>query len=262
MNQIKHHKSLSIFILLLLLYSMQSAGQEIPEIEVQQLPGYDITRNQLFDGGSLWGYMNGGADIYLEYGFEVLRVMEFTKEDENLKMELFKMDDPISAFGIYSIKTFKCVKSKLLTSFDCLNPYQFQIQYGDYYIQIINESGSKAAQEMMKELAGKILDEPERKETTLPISYLTDSLNLPVAEIKMILGPLGIQNKAIALSGYFEDLDDYQIWYAGTEKEGEKRKYYEILFEDRAMKEKFLEQDIAEKFQIILAADKRIVMWR
>ncbi len=52
-------------------------GQQIPEITAEELPGFMLNRNECFDGGSLWGYMNGGADIYLEYGFEKLRVEEF-----------------------------------------------------------------------------------------------------------------------------------------------------------------------------------------
>ncbi len=69
--------------------------------------------------------------------------------DEIIKLELFKMDSPVSTFGIYSIRTFKCEQSNLITTFDCLNRFQFQLLAGNYYIQFINESGSEKVKQTM-----------------------------------------------------------------------------------------------------------------
>ncbi|MCF8227871.1 MAG: hypothetical protein K9G58_11625 [Bacteroidales bacterium] len=248
-----------LFFISFLLYSFQTTGQEIPEIDEKDVPDFSITRNQTFDGSSLWGYMNGGADIYLEYGFEILRVQEFIKDDETIKMELYKMGDPLSAFGIYSIKTFKCRQDSLLTAIDCLNRYQYQILYGDYYIQIISESGSEKAKEMMLEIGGKMLAEIEPEDLTLPVSYLTDSLNISPANIKMLKGPLGLLNKASGLSKYFDKISDYQIWYAKTEKGDEKLKYYEILFKDPDTKNRLIKGISRENHRIIMADENRIV---
>ncbi|MDZ7743739.1 MAG: DUF6599 family protein [Bacteroidota bacterium] len=246
----------------LFLFNYFSIGQDIPEIEGKDLPDFSNTRNEIFDGSSLWGYMNGGADIYLEYGFEVLRVQGFTGGDENVKMEIYKMQNPAAAFGIYSIKTFRCKESGLLTAIDCLNPYQFQILYGDHYISIINESGSEKAKQMMLEIAQKIIPELESKETSLPCSWLTDSLGLSLQEIKMIRDPLGIMNKANELSALFEGMNGYQVYYARIDRDKEKYKVYEIVFEDAAMKDHFKEAIPDEDFQFITDRNKNIVMRR
>jgi len=226
-------------------------GQEIPEITAEEIPNYYLNRNECFTGESLWGYMNGGADIYLEYGFEILRVEEFFSEDETIKLELFKMDDPISAFGIYSIKTFKCEQSNITTTTNCFNRFQFQLLYGDYYIQLINESGSEKTKQTMISIAELLLQKIEDKELILPLRYLTDSLNLLPGAIKMFKGDLGIQNIAIDLRAYFNGIDGYQIYYAKTEVEGEKIKYYEIVFDKPEMKKKFLENTKDKELQIL-----------
>jgi len=240
-----------ILIISLILSNYFAMGQNILEITAEELPGFILNRNECFDGGSLWGYMNGGADIYLEYGFEVLRVEEFSDEDESIKLEIFKMDDPISAFGIYSIKTFKCEESEVTTTIDCLNQYQFQLLSGNYYIQLINESGSTKAKQAMISIAEILLKKIEPEELILPVTYLTDSLNYSLFDIKMVKGPLGIHNKAMHLEGCFNGIGDYQVYYAKTIVDGENVKYYEIVFDEQKMKGKFLKTNSDKDLQII-----------
>lgn len=235
-------------------------GQDIPEVVEKEFPEFSLTRNEIYDGGSLWGYMNGGADIYLEYGFMTLRVEEFSSENENLKLELFKMEEPISAFGIYSIKTFKCNQSNVLTTPDCLNRYQYQIVYGDYYVQVINDSGSENAKKKMVELANTILKCLEAKEIALPVKYLTDSLGFSINEIKMAEGRLGIQNSMMDLEDCFKGIENYQVYYASTVKDGEKVKFYEIIFDTPEMKSRFLENSRDKGFGLLGGNDTYILI--
>lgn len=235
-------------------------GQDIPEVVEKEFPEFSLTRNEIYDGGSLWGYMNGGADIYLEYGFETLRVEEFSGDGENLKLELFKMDDPVSAFGIYSIKTFKCKQSDVLATPDCLNRYQYQIVYGDYYVQLINDSGSEQAQQKMVELTELVLKKLEAKKLTLPVKYLTDSMGFSINEIKMAEGRLGIQNSMMDLEDCFKGIENCQVYYASTVKDGEKVKFYEIIFDTPEMKSRFLENSRDKGFGLLGGNDTHILI--
>ena len=248
------------FIICLFLCNLSSLCQEIPEITPEDLPGCVLSRNECFDGGSLWGYMNGGADIYLEYGFEKLRVEEFSIDDETIKLELFRMIDPISAFGIFSFKTFKCKQSGVITTIDCLNRFQFQLSYGDYYIQLISERSTNKTQEVMISIAEILLKKLEHKELELPVHYLTDSLNFSLQDIKMLKGELGIQDKAMDLTGCFKDIEDYQIYYAKTVVEGEKVKYYEVVFDNPDMKKTFLEKNKDKELQIVSEINTNILI--
>lgn len=223
-----------------MLCSYLIVGQEIPEITAEELPGFVLNRNESFNGGSLWGYINGGADIYLEYGFDILRVQEFAFEDETIKLEIFKMDDPIAAFGINSIKTFRCEQSKVITTIDCLNRFQFQLLAGEYYIQMINDSGSEKASQAMKSIGETLLNQIDPEELKLPIRFLTDSLNFTLSEITMLKGILGIQDKAMNLAECFVDIHDYQVYYAKKPVDGGVVRYYEIVFNSPEKKYQFL----------------------
>ena len=58
-----------------------------------------------YAGDGLFDYINGGAEIYYEYGFVQVIVQDFTASGEHtLTLEIYEMEDPDSAFGIYSFK--------------------------------------------------------------------------------------------------------------------------------------------------------------
>jgi len=249
-----------IVIFCIYLCSNFSLAQEIPEVTAEEFPGFTLNRNERFDGQSLWGYMNGGADIYLEYGFEKLRVEKFSKEDETMKLEVFKMDDPISAFGIYSIKSFRCEQSNVIIPIDCLNRFQFQLLCGRYYIQIINESGSEKTKQTMIRLAETLLKKIDPAELKLPVKYLTDSLKFSLSDIKMVKGELGVHNKTIYLKDCFLGIDNYEIYFAKTDADDKKVKYYELVFNAPEMKNKFMDNIKDKDFLIKKEAEDRILI--
>jgi hypothetical protein len=55
-----------------------------------------------FDENTLFDLIDGGADIYLEYGFQ--QVVSATYQNkENLTIEIYEMNNAAAAFGVYSI---------------------------------------------------------------------------------------------------------------------------------------------------------------
>jgi hypothetical protein len=258
-------KNLPGLILFLILFLSHSGsfvrGQDVPIIYKTDVPGYSLDRNETFNGRALWGYMNGGADIYLEYGIKVLRVEEFSRDGERIKLELFKMTDPASAFGIYSIKTFKCAQSGVLISIDCLTNFQYQLLFGEYYIQFSNESGTDKARQFMTDLAYALLSKIQPAGLALPVRYFTDSLDIPLTDIKMLKGIVGVQNHAHELSDCFQEVKGYQVYIAKVNTDGENRKYYEIVFNNAEMKKKFVGNIKDINFQV-LSQDEFHVMGR
>jgi len=78
---------------------------------LQYLPPGDIDgwkRNyspEEYVGEDLYLYINGGAEIYHEFGFQRILVQDYKNEHEkSISLELYEMTDPESAFGIYTFK--------------------------------------------------------------------------------------------------------------------------------------------------------------
>jgi hypothetical protein len=55
-----------------------------------------------YTGATLYAYMDGGADTFLEYGFASLAVRRYTRASTQLIVELYTMRDPSAAAALYS----------------------------------------------------------------------------------------------------------------------------------------------------------------
>ncbi|MDD8016571.1 MAG: hypothetical protein PHX45_12890 [Acidobacteriota bacterium] len=61
---------------------------------------------EVYRGEDLFRYMNGGAEVYSEYGFREVAVQEYENPSgKRIALEIFEMSSPESAFGMYSFKT-------------------------------------------------------------------------------------------------------------------------------------------------------------
>jgi hypothetical protein len=62
----------------------------------------DSTR--VFVGEDLYTLIDGGADIYLEYGFRQAAAAEYRNDRENsIKLEIYEMSDASAAYGMFSL---------------------------------------------------------------------------------------------------------------------------------------------------------------
>jgi hypothetical protein len=58
---------------------------------------------QTFLPKTLFEYINGGADLYLTYDFQELKVAEYSNEKKaSVTIEVYRHRTPTHAFGIYS----------------------------------------------------------------------------------------------------------------------------------------------------------------
>lgn len=95
-----------IFFLLVILISVSAFSQESINdvISLDKCNGLEISGEpELYVGDDLFNLINGGAELYHEYGFvEVLAAEIVNQEGELLKVEVYDMGSPESAWGIYS----------------------------------------------------------------------------------------------------------------------------------------------------------------
>ena len=81
----------------------QAADLKFPSITGWKQVG-DI---QTFDPKTLYEYINGGADLYLAYDFEELKVAEYQNDKKAaVTVEVYRHRTPTQAFGIYSQERF------------------------------------------------------------------------------------------------------------------------------------------------------------
>jgi len=179
-------KSVCYFFLLLLL-PLFLHGQEI-----------ELKRERVFTGAGLYGFMNGGADLFLEYGVTLLTNRDIVFKGENYTIDIYEFSSPEDAFGIYSMHVFRCQRADTLGCIDCLSPYQLQAVVGNKYISVVFPSGSAAAQQSVDELIRKYIVMDGKDKPGFPKQLITHS---PYSgEIEYTRGPISVSNVSKDLS--------------------------------------------------------------
>ena len=134
-----------------------AAQASLSSMVLAELPGIETTKTRTFTAESLYGYMDGGAELYLEYGFDTLVVTEVVSGGKDIKIEFYCMSDAEAAFGIFSVSRFRCNGGPRLTDHQCRSAYQLQFCKGRYYVSIINDTGTDAEQKTANEIAANLI---------------------------------------------------------------------------------------------------------
>jgi len=150
---------------------------------------------QEYRGEDLYEYINGGAEIYHDYGFKQVVVQDFRNRNEKaISLEIFEMEDAESAFGIYTFKTRSEDKKVSFGSDGQLSDYYLNFWKGNLLVTITGFDEDKETIEGLRELARavdakiKIKGEKPRLASVLPEEGLL------LTSIKYFQGNLGLYN--------------------------------------------------------------------
>jgi hypothetical protein len=207
---IKHICKL-FFLFLISTNCYSQVTENFPAIDKNDLPDGKFQPARIFAGTSLFGYIDGGAELYLEYGFSSAWVMEIGFMGGKYKTEIYKMNGPEEAFGIFSVSKYRCKSMPPIASYTCQNRYQLQICAGPFYVSIINDSGSKTdsitSLRIGKAIVSKIKEPSADLTAYLPgVPQVTITSNAILAK-----GKLGVVNGAPDWEDYFKEATGYSV---------------------------------------------------
>ena len=209
------------------------AQQEMPKITVEDMEELEIINSREFNGNALWGYINGGADLYLEYGFNLLKVENLKLKEQDFTVNIYRMKNAAAAFGIFSVSWFNCAGIFPDHNISCITPYQLQFAKAQYYISIINETGNAEAMEIDLELASILSAKIEGTDFKVPEVFRKKEFEGMHGQAKFMKGRLGLENGFPAWSGYFENIEKFRV-YMFVLKENDSKIYLaEFIIEDK-----------------------------
>ena len=189
-----------------------------------------VTHEQSFQGKGLYGYIDGGADVYHEYGFVRLTVTDIDCTTEKLSIELYEMKNPMAAFGIFSINRAQCSEIDSLFQFSCVDPYQLQGAQGSFYFRIISERGSLAAQQYSRRIAAILKEKLREQPAAIASLFDRKELQSHLAALRFVSGPLGVQNGVPDLEDTFEGMNAFAAYILPFEIEGIQIQLIDVCF--------------------------------
>ncbi|MCX6134872.1 MAG: hypothetical protein NTU47_13750 [Ignavibacteriales bacterium] len=205
-------------------------AEDVPVLTPRDFPSGVIVKTEYYSGKALFGYIDGGAELYLEYKFQKLGRQEIRLRNELIVAEIYQMAGPYEAFGIFSIQRFKCIPVDSASPYTCQSRYQLQAVLGDCYLSIVNESGSTAAQraavEIFKSYKAKI------KPQTIPLPSLFHSAILAknLSKLTVICGTLGIQNGISEWEPLFQGVSRFSLTFLPIERGNDRLTIVHIRF--------------------------------
>ena len=148
---------------------------------------------ETFTRSELYGYINGGAELYLELGFETLRLQRYRNGEDRLTVELYRMTDPAAALGVYLAQ---CGTERRDETFDLrhtVGRYQLQLVKSRYYVSVKNDSGHDSRRTDLvrfgRAVAYRIPDgEP------IPAVGLLPAEGRIAGSLRILRGPVGLQS--------------------------------------------------------------------
>lgn len=146
-----------------------------------------------FAGPSLFDHIDGGAELYLEFGFRALYLQRYAKGEDELVCEVYEMTDPGAAFGLY---LSKCGRETPLASIAARNSSeaaQFTILKGRYFLHVNNPSGREDLVPAMTALANRALAPLEDGSPPDLLSRLPAEGLVPGSAL-LFRGPIGLQS--------------------------------------------------------------------
>lgn len=171
----------------------------------------EIKRERIFTGEGLYGFMNGGAEQFLEYGVSKLTTRDILYKGEEFTLDIYEMPSPADAFGIYSLHVFKCQRADTLNCIDCLSPYQLQAVAGNKYISVVFPSGSSAARHVADELIRIYIPMDKKENPEIPdILGLTSPYS---GSVKYLKGPVAISGISTSLTELLTNITYTGIWF-------------------------------------------------
>jgi hypothetical protein len=197
-------RRLVLLIIIPIAFSLFGAGQSSPGVSGLRsyLPSGEEAGEwktdgtpQEFKGEDLYLYIDGGAEIYREYGFAEVLVQEYrNREGKGLSLEIFRMTSPESAYGMFTFKRSARGTPVEAGAEGQLEDYYLNFWKGDFLVTITGPDGSPATLRgllaLARAVAGRMQGESRR-------AQLADELPLPglvKTSVRYFKGYLGFMN--------------------------------------------------------------------
>jgi hypothetical protein len=186
-----------------------------------------IKRERVFTGDGLYGFMNGGADLFLEYGVRSLLNRELSYKEEDYTVDVYELPTPEDAYGIYSMHVFRCHQADTLGRINCTSPYQLLAATGNFYLSIVFPSGSFRAQTNAAELIPLHITADKSIKPDFPPACITALSGLPISgNIKYVRGPIAVSSASSDLASILQNVAYKDVWFIRDRKD---RSYRAII---------------------------------
>ena len=156
-------------------------------------PGW-VKSGQLrtFTSQDLFNQIDGGAELFLEFGFARLRLQAYARNKAELTLNAYEMESAAAALGIYLMKMGRETPFPEIAARNSGEEAQVSILKGRYFVQIDNLGNVPASRAEAAALANAFLAGVADESAPTPLDLLPAEGRVPGSE-RLLRGPYGLQ---------------------------------------------------------------------
>lgn len=149
-----------------------------------------------FGPDRLFSHIDGGAELFLEFGFEDLQLQKYRRGDAEIAVEAYRMENPTSALGIYLLQCGQESPIEGIAARNSGDRYQMLMIRGGTFVVINNFSGDRQLLPVMIELASRVLASlaPFSETEAGPVLDLLPRTDQIPGTQRIIRGPYSLQS--------------------------------------------------------------------
>jgi hypothetical protein len=160
----------------------------------------------IYVGENLYDFINGGAEIFLEYGFRKVISQEYQNGDFTIITNVYQMMSEISAFGIFSNNRSAKFKNMKIGDGGFQTDYSINFWQANYFIVMESFQKDPLVSEALVRFAELISKKINQKAEKIAILSVLPERGLVQESIKLVKGILGI-----SVNYYFSEKDIFQL---------------------------------------------------
>ncbi len=189
---------------------------------------------RVFGGADLYGYIDGGAELFLEFGFDRLTLQKFRSGRDELAVEIYRMADTVAATGVYLMKCGKPTRDPSFAARHTINRHQLMFVRERYFVTVNNLSGGDAVAAVLLTFGRAVASALPADRVPAELSRLSAQGFVAGSE-RLVRGPFGLQSIFTLGDGNVLQLGGRVVGVAGDVRDqGGERTRLVVVYPDAA----------------------------
>ena len=154
-----------MFLLLLILLPAMLFAAEKEFANFPKIKDWDLkVSSDVYTPKNLWDFMNGGADLYIKYGFVDLHLAEYHNSDgATIQAEVYRHSSSTNAYGIYASERSPGYQFIELGGQAYIGEGILNFFSGAYYVKLLSIGEEGAAPNALKKVGKSLVKALDQK---------------------------------------------------------------------------------------------------
>ncbi|MFU8844541.1 MAG: DUF6599 family protein [Bacteroidales bacterium] len=154
-----------------------------------------IDSSEVFTGDDLFYLLNGGADVYLEYGFRQVAVARYKNPEANkIHVEIYEMEDAEGAYGIFSLNSLSTGKKQDIGDLSFLYDHYVDTWKGNYFIRCQVSRKDPGIADTLLFFARTVDQKIESSSKVPQMVHLIEFDEIDLHQVRYIRGQIALSN--------------------------------------------------------------------